>query len=83
VCLLVDCQQHSECRVEDDTFVPFVVYMIYAGKLSLLFSNTMYHWTAAFVSPLMISYRDFLILFLHVVRCFLLYTSCLPEALYA
>jgi hypothetical protein len=29
-----------------------------------------------FVSPLVISYHNFLVLFLLLIRCFLMYTSC-------
>jgi hypothetical protein len=32
-------------------------------EIKSLFFNTLYLWTAAFVYPLMISYHDFLILF--------------------
>jgi hypothetical protein len=38
------------------------------------FFHTLYFWTAAFVSHLMISYDIFLFTFLFLVRCFLLYT---------
>jgi hypothetical protein len=37
-------------------------------RLSLYFSNTLYLWTAAFVSPLVISYHHFLILFALLAR---------------
>jgi hypothetical protein len=32
-------------------------------ELKSLFFNTLYIWTVAYISPLMISYHDFLILF--------------------
>jgi hypothetical protein len=38
------------------------------------FFHTLYFWTAAFVSPLTISYDDFLVHFIFLVRCFFLYT---------
>jgi len=37
--------------------------------------KTLYFWTVAFVSPLVISYHDFLFYFLLLTKCFLLYTS--------
>jgi hypothetical protein len=53
-------------------------------EIKSLFFYTLYLWTAAFVSPLVISYHDFLVLFfLLLVRCFLMYTSCVLGAPYA
>jgi hypothetical protein len=53
--------------VEDDVFMPFVVSMEDKERtleeIKSLFFNTLYLWTAAFVSPLLISYHDFLIIF--------------------
>jgi hypothetical protein len=39
------------------------------------FFHTLYLWTAAFISPLMISYDDLLLSFLFLVRCLLLYIA--------
>jgi hypothetical protein len=39
------------------------------------FFYILYLWTVVFLSPLSLSYVDFLALFLFLVRCFLLYTS--------
>jgi hypothetical protein len=39
------------------------------------FFHTLYSWTVAFLSPLLISLLIFLFVFLFLVRCFLLYIS--------
>jgi hypothetical protein len=44
-------------------------------EIKSLFFNTLFLWTTTYVSPLMISYHDFLILLSLLVRWFLLYTS--------
>jgi hypothetical protein len=45
-------------------------------EIKCLFFYTLYFWTAAFVSSLVISYHDFLVFFLPLLaRCFLMYTS--------
>jgi hypothetical protein len=43
-------------------------------EIKSLFFNTLYLWTAVFVSPLVISYHDFLVLFAPTsyVACFIL-----------
>jgi hypothetical protein len=74
--------------VEDGTFVPFVVSLKEKNDRSFedrertleeiksLFFNTLYLWTVAFVSPLLISFHEFLVLFALLVRWLLLYTLC-------
>jgi hypothetical protein len=44
-------------------------------EIKFLFFKTFYLWTATYVSRVMISYSNFLILFA-LVKCFLLYTYC-------
>jgi hypothetical protein len=57
------------------------------GKILSLFYETLYLWTAAYVSPLSLSYSDFPCSFCSttklLVRCFLLYTSYVLRAPYA
>jgi hypothetical protein len=44
-------------------------------EIEFKFFCTLYFWTTAFVSFLVISYNDFFFFFyLHVIKCFLLYT---------
>jgi len=45
-------------------------------EIKSVFFKILYLWTIAYVSPLTISYNDFLVFLLLLVRCFLLYTSC-------
>jgi hypothetical protein len=53
-------------------------------EINALFFYTLYFWTVAFVFPLVINYHDFLALFFFLlVKCSLLYTSCVLKALYA
>jgi hypothetical protein len=61
--------------VEDGAFIPFVCHSRERNNISfedrertleeimLLFFNTLHLWTSAAVSPLVISYYDFLALF--------------------
>jgi len=51
-------------------------------EIKSLFFNTLYLWTATYVSPLVISYHDFLVLFVPLARWLLLYTSCVHGAPY-
>jgi hypothetical protein len=52
------------------------------GIKSLLF-NTLYLWTTAFVSSLVISFYDFIILFAPISNWLLLYTPRVPKVPYA
>jgi hypothetical protein len=48
-----------------------------------LFFNTLYFWTIAFVSPLVLSFHDFLFFFLLLVRCFSCIILVCLDALFA
>jgi hypothetical protein len=52
-------------------------------EIKSLFLKTLYLWTLAFVSPLVISYHDFLVFLLLLVRWLLLYILCISRAPYA
>jgi hypothetical protein len=50
-------------------------------RFKFLCLYAMYLWTAAFVSPLVISSHDFF--FFLLARYFLMHASCVPESPYA
>jgi hypothetical protein len=43
------------------------------GNLIFFFYKTFYFWTAAYVSPLTISYNNFLVCLRFLVRCIIFY----------
>jgi hypothetical protein len=51
-------------------------------EIKSLFFYNLYLWAVVFVYPLVISYHDFLVLFLLLVMCFLMYISYVPGAPY-
>jgi hypothetical protein len=71
---LYACWWTAGCYVEDGAFVPFLVFMEeneyrsfedrerILEEIKSLFFNTTYIWTA-FVSPLVINYHEFFVLF--------------------